>query len=128
MLKYTYAKKERLAKRKSIENVFQQGNTFNVFPIKFKWRSISISTNEQTEVGVAVSAKMFKRAVDRNLLKRRMREAYRLNKSELCDLFPSEIAVHIMMIYMAKDHKPYAEIEKAVQKGLKTVSKLKVKS
>lgn len=69
------------------------------------------------QVGVSVSSKIFKKAVDRNLIKRRMRESYRLNKSELLDFMKAEnVSFYGMFIYIAKEVISYQEIENGISK------------
>jgi len=80
---YTFTKEERLCNKKLIDELFHNGSSFLVYPFKVSW----LVTNEpqpfQAQVMFGVPKKRYKLAVDRNLLKRRMREAYRLNKQQL---------------------------------------------
>jgi ribonuclease P protein component len=77
----TLTKEERLCRKKLSDQLFTEGKSFIKFPLR-----ITYFLDDQTKDDIAckvlfiVSKKRFKRAVDRNLLKRRMREAYRLNK------------------------------------------------
>lgn len=88
-------------------------------------------TDEATQavsMAVSVPKRLFKRAVDRNLLKRRIREAYRLNKYELYDfLKPGETQVHLLIQYTQKEIKDYREIEAGVLKGFEKVKQALVK-
>lgn len=67
------------------------------------------------QVLFSVSKRSFKHAVDRNLIRRRIKEAYRLNKSFLANNFPPYIA----FIYVAKEILPYQNIEKSIKSVLK---------
>ncbi len=71
-------------------------------------------------VMVSVSKRRFKRAVMRNRLKRRMREAYRQNKHALCAaLLSAERQAHIAFQYISNEELEYAEIEKKINKALR---------
>ena len=80
--RYTFKKEERLKSRKSIEQLFEQGKAFSNFPFRILWKFTDAS-NAGLQTGFAVSSRHFKKAVDRNRIKRLMREAHRLQKNEL---------------------------------------------
>ena len=78
----------------------------------------------QIEFALSVPKKAFKRAVDRNILRRRIREAYRLNKIELYKFLKnntlySEKRFAFMVLYTAKEELPYSEIEKGIKKMMR---------
>ncbi|MEO5978908.1 MAG: ribonuclease P protein component [Chryseolinea sp.] len=83
MGKFTFRKEERLSREKIIQELFDKGSSFYLFPFKVFYMVHPDKTSENTQVLISASKKLFKRAVDRNLIKRRMREAYRLNKHQL---------------------------------------------
>jgi ribonuclease P protein component len=111
-----YTKKEKLKSKKDIETLFKKGKSVNAFPI----RAIHVKKNDPKVIlinaGVTVSKKNIKLAVHRNLIKRRIREAYRLNNSELKEhLKNKEREINIMFIYSAKEILPYRLIEEKVK-------------
>ena len=77
------------------------------------------------QVAVSVSKKNFKRAVMRNLLKRRMREAYRLNKEILYNVFGKDEQLAVMFIYAGREEKEYELIEKSMKQALLKLAKMK---
>lgn len=86
----SFVKNERLCSRILIEKLFKGSKSFLVYPVKVVYMELSEEESERSEtplqVLITVSKKKFKRAAQRNRIKRLMREAYRTNKSELTDL------------------------------------------
>ena len=82
----SFKKEERLCNIQLIEKLYHNGSSFLVYPFRIIWLSSEANSEFPVQVLISIPKKKFKRAVDRNLLKRRIREIYRLQKSE--DLFP----------------------------------------
>lgn len=108
-MKFTLGSEKRLKSRKKIERLFESGNRIQKFPLKAVY-VIESSESSGFQIAVSVPKKLFKRAVDRNLLKRRMREAFRLNQHQL----ELKQKLEIMFIYSTKEIQDYARIEKAM--------------
>lgn len=115
IIRYTFPKSEKLYSDKLIEKVFSSGRSFISYPIRvvFFSEDKQDETETNTSILVSVSKKKFKLAVKRNLLKRRIREAYRINKQ----LFKTNKQLHIAFIYLSNDVISFSEIEIAMQKA-----------
>lgn len=109
-LKHSFGKAEKLCSVKEIENLYTSGKSFLIYPIVFYYQE---QAEAPTRVLVSVPKRKHKRAVARNLLKRRMREAYRLNKI----IQPPHFTLGLT--YIAQQIHSYQEIEQAIQQGLK---------
>lgn len=98
---FSYNKFEKLKSRKQIELLFAKGKSISAFPVKVFYLPIDHTPMHPVQVGVGVSARNFKKAVDRNTIKRRLREAYRLHKLPLHQHLLTEqksVAVFILWI------------------------------
>lgn len=123
MPEYALHKNERLCSRKIIGDLFTSGESFLVYPLKVVFLKTGLPAEVQAQVAFSVSKRNFKRAVKRNLLKRRMREAYRLNKPGFYrELAAKDSCVALMFIFVGKDIADYAQIEKATILALKKVT------
>jgi ribonuclease P protein component len=110
ILTNSLGKEERLCSAKDIETLYKSGTSFLNHPVVVYY--LPQPELKFTRVLVSVSKKKFKRAVDRNLLKRRLREAYRLNKSIL------EKKGFLGLVYIGQEALPFGSIEKSVKAGL----------
>ena len=102
---YTFKKEERLCNKKLIDGLFHNGSSFLCYPFKVSWLVIEQPGAYPAQIVFSVSKKRFKKAVDRNLIKRRMREAYRLNKQEhlYTTLLSKEKNIVLSLGYVAKE-------------------------
>ncbi len=116
MAKYTLKKKEILSGQIKINEVFNSGNTLFVHPLKvfYNQKEDFITNESKVLFSVSIPKKIFKKAVHRNLLKRRIREAYRLNKLFLTDNINKEIQLSFMLVYVGKKIESFSKIEKSV--------------
>ena len=120
--KYTLSKAERLSWKRYIDLLFEKGESFVAFPLRVVF--LTLSKEEEfpavSSILISVSKKKFKRAVKRNLVKRQVREAYRVRKYELIDsLACNDKKILVGFIYIEKEIKPFADIEKAMNKAIR---------
>lgn len=112
---FNYPKKEKLCSKILISKLFEKNQKFTKYPLRLMWIETALPAKVPVQSVVSVSKRRFKKAVTRNLLKRRMREAFRLNKNELYNLLNAENKqLALMFIYQSNDILPFLDIEKAV--------------
>jgi len=119
---FTFHKEERLCSQKLIEELFSSGESFLSYPLKVVFTKTELPAKYPAQAAFTVSKRNFKRAVKRNLLKRRMREAYRLNKpSFYAAIIEMNLQIAVMFVYIGKDMAEHAQIEKSMVSALKKI-------
>lgn len=108
-MQFTYPKKEKLKSKTTIDLLFSEGNSVSKFPLRLVYVENKEPNAELMKMGVSVSKKYFKKAVDRNYFKRVLRETYRLNKHLLIDNLEKPYV--FMFFYQTKERLSYQEIE-----------------
>ena len=130
MSDYTLPRSERISSLKAIRRLFSEGRGGFVYPIRYMALSSDSAQSEESkseergvEVLFSVPKKFHKRANKRNLLKRRMREAYRLNRQLLVEKLGAQAKeLDLALIYSAKELHSYKTIENVIRKVLEQVS------
>jgi ribonuclease P protein component len=121
-----FEKEERLCSKKSLTGLFQNGSFFLIYPFRVTWL-ITQDFNQKTpvQVVVAVPKKRFKSSVDRNQIKRRIKEAYRLNKEEL--LYPALDLQHkkilLAISYVGKEIHDFSFMQQKILSMMKLLLK-----
>jgi ribonuclease P protein component len=111
----TFRKEERLHEKKIIERLFEKGLNFYVNPFKVIFDNADFEGNYPAKAMITLSSRNFKRSVDRNRIKRLMREAYRMNKQILYDsLDKSSKKIAVIIIYTGKIMISYSEAESKI--------------
>jgi ribonuclease P protein component len=113
----TFTKSERLCSKVIMDEMFEKGRIIVVPSFKLIWLKAEEGTGQPVQIVISVPKRNFKKAVDRNLLKRRIREAYRRNK----DIIYSSISgqtFYLMLIYTGKEIIEYKEAEEKIIKLL----------
>lgn len=107
-MNFTYPKNEKLKSKITIGLLFTEGKSVSKYPLRLVYKAGSFDESEKIKMGVSVSKKNFKKAVDRNYFKRVLRETYRLNKHLLIDNLDQPYS--FMFFYQTKDRLTYDEI------------------
>lgn len=112
-IRQTFSKYERLRSRKLIEKIIAEGKSFQQAPFRISWISDKLDTSFPAQLAIAVPKRIFKRAVDRNRIKRLVREVYRKNKSGLYTFLQAkEMQCAILVVFTGRKIPMYAEVEK----------------
>lgn len=111
-MNFTYPKNEKLKSKITIDLLFSKGKSVSKYPLRLVYVDsdfgIPKGSEQKLKMGVSVSKKYFKHAVDRNYFKRVLRETYRLNKYLLTDNLDKPYA--FMFFYQTKERLTYEEI------------------
>ncbi|KAA3619111.1 MAG: ribonuclease P protein component [Flavobacterium sp.] len=114
-MRFKYPKQEKLKSRKIIAALFSEGRSANKFPVRLVYLPLEDLTLNQA--AFSVPKRRFRLAVDRNRIKRLMREAYRKHKGSLNSNKGRNFA--LMFLYIGQDDGDFGEIEKAIAALLK---------
>jgi ribonuclease P protein component len=118
-LKHSFKKEERISFQKEIDFLFTRGNSFCVFPLRLIYVEKKPFSGAVVSVLISVPKKKFKRAVNRNRLKRLIREAYRLHKNILSDpLKEKDSGLLLAFLFIGNELSSFQKIETALIKAL----------
>ena len=107
-MNFTYSKNEKLKSKITIGLLFSEGKSVSKYPLRLVYYADDSVDAQKIKMGVSVSKKHFKKAVDRNYFKRVLRETYRLNKHKLIESLDKPYA--FMLFYQSKDRLSFEEI------------------
>lgn len=115
-MKYTFGKQEKLKSRKLIGKLFEEGKSIKKFPIRLIYIKTDHTSDFPIQASFSVPKRNFKKAVDRNRIKRCLREVYRLEKQLLYDNVKTSYV--IMITFIGKEEPAYLELEQKIQETL----------
>ena len=121
----TFKKRERIVSRKLIEQLFSKGSSFSIsaFPLRIVvLETARMAEDIPVQVLISVSKRHFKHAVDRNRVKRQVREAYRRHKQILTENVKQEQTLAIAFIWLTDEHHESAIVENSVKRLLEKVT------
>lgn len=136
-IKNTYSKQEKLKSRKALEGLFAGGKSFSIFPIKVFYTLSETTCKEEDSISdlnkpangekaqsnvrssVGVSSRIFKKANDRNKVKRLLREVYRTQKHPLYAAMDQKTkSLDVFFLYIGKELPVFAELKETMEKVL----------
>jgi ribonuclease P protein component len=120
-MSFSYPKIEKLKSQKQIEQLFSEGKSVSAYPLRMVYLKTEFDEDTQIKTRVTVSKRNFKNAVDRNRIKRLLREAYRLNKASYFNNISS--CYTLMILYIGKDGTDFDSIDIKMKQLLETFSK-----
>lgn len=112
-MKFTFNKKEKLKSEKLITQLFAEGKSVMTYPLRLVYLKTNFEDNVKAKAGVSVSKRNFKKAVDRNRIKRLMREAYRLQKGDIFNNSSSQYA--LMILYIGKETTDFETVQQKMK-------------
>jgi ribonuclease P protein component len=122
----TFRKRERMTSNLLIEALFDNGNSQSVsaFPLRAVYQTIGRRDDHgPAQILISVPKKRFKHAVDRNRVKRQIREAYRHHKQQLWEGMPDDQEILVGFVWLSDRHYPSKEVEARVVKILQRIAK-----
>ncbi|MDR1742462.1 MAG: ribonuclease P protein component [Dysgonamonadaceae bacterium] len=127
-LRFTLTKEERVSGEKRIEGLFANGRSFIAYPLRVVYVVYDkCEAKTQVSIFVSVPKKRIRSAVKRNLLKRLIRETYRLNKYLLLSGLQSGMGIDVAFVYVKDEISDFATVEKGMLKSLKEIADNRMK-
>lgn len=122
---FSFPRHERLHLKREIETLFREGERLFVFPYRFTYRVFAVPEGGGVAMMPIVPKRLFKHAVDRNLNKRRLRAAFRLQVGELRTIAQQhQVMVHMSFLLISNEKVDYARLHAAVGRLLQQVALL----
>lgn len=124
-MRYTFKRDERLRSPKTISEIYKQGVSGYLYPFRYSYlASLNSEGFPPARIMIAISKRRIRRAVDRNLIRRRIREAFRINKALLSQpLQDSGVRVDLIITCIAGQIESWQEIERKIVLLLQDIAK-----
>ena len=119
---FSYSHHEKLKSRKLLNGIFATGKSISCYPIKLIYQSVQLPLEVSMQVGVGVSSRHFKKAVDRNRIKRLLRESYRTQKKVLNFTEAAPTQKVLFFLYVGKELPEAALIQTKMAVALQKIS------
>ena len=114
-MRATFTKDERLCSRKTLDELFQKGDSYSNYPVRVIWMKAPAEMRFPAQVAISVPKRKVRKAAHRNRIKRQLKEAYRRNKHLLYEPLKQDgHQVVFMLIYLARDPLEYKELESKI--------------
>ena len=111
-----FPKREHLCLKRDIDQLFSAGSkAVTVFPIRAVYREVERAEGPAAKVLVSVAKRRFHHAVDRNRVKRQLREAYRREKGVIVSACPETSAIHVAFIWLSDQLLPSAKVHASMR-------------
>lgn len=120
---FKFGKREKLKSKKLIGQLFTEGKSVAVYPLKLYYMAVADDQESKIKTAVSVPKKNFKSAVQRNRIKRLMREGYRLNKHLIFNNIEGKFA--FLILYLGKELPEYRDVEVSLKSIFKKLVKVK---
>jgi ribonuclease P protein component len=117
----TFSKTERLCSQVLIERLVEKGKSFNSFPFRITWMEIAESSSP-IKIVISVPKRIVKKAVERNKIKRQIREVYRKEKQKCYDLLGDK-KILLMLVYTSKTKMEFKVLEEKIIEALQRLNK-----
>lgn len=125
---FRFGKAEKLLSKKLIDLLFREGKSIKINCVRCLYLLTDEQLSSPVQVMISVPKRLFKKAVDRNLIKRRIREAYRLNKNSLLSLTNKKNSQLILaFLFIHTEAEEYHLIEDAIQKIISELKQIMAK-
>ena len=113
-----FPRKERLKNKSVIDNLFSKGQSYSLYPIRVVYTiNPEPKTDARIQFALSVSKRNFKKAVNRNRIRRLVREAYRLEKETILKTLPENSPqIALMILFTGREIPTFEEVRKSMRK------------
>lgn len=118
-IRNTFKSYERLKREQHIDTLFRNGKAFSVLQIRFVYQLVPRGAElSPVRAGFAVPKKKHRKSVDRHKIRRQMIEAWRMNKQAIYQAIPTELQLHLFVIYSNTEKMSFDNLQAALQQGI----------